>query len=80
MNDEGEGDRNSDEHKGPWATELVDTARVAARNKRTLRTRRHLGVLSSKWPNTMLPIAKIAATRATSNQESMCDAEVSVAV
>jgi hypothetical protein len=32
------------------------------------RSRRHRGVCSSKWPNTMFPIANIVEMTATSNQ------------
>src|SRR4051794_13761928 len=46
-------------------------SRVTARKTITFVTRRHFGVLSSKWPKRMLPTAKIVAARATSNQESM---------
>src|SRR5678815_2183877 len=46
-------------------------SRVTARKTITFATRRHFGVRSSKWPKRILPTAKIVATRATSNQESM---------
>ena len=51
--------------------DCTDTPRVATRNRTTLSTRRHFGVRSSKCPNRMFPTAKIVATSATSNQESI---------
>ena len=49
----------------------AEIALVTASTRITLSTRRHFGVSASKCQNRMLPIAKIVATTATSNQESM---------